>query len=103
MQDDVKCPYCGQEQEICHDDGYGYEEDEHHEQECVSCEKTFIFMTTISFYYQAFKADCLNGGDHEYKPTITYPVEATRMRCVNCGIERPANEEELAEAKERRG
>jgi len=28
--DDVDCPYCGESQEICHDDGFGYSEDEDH-------------------------------------------------------------------------
>jgi hypothetical protein len=32
---DVKCPYCGTEQEINHDDGYGYDEGKYYEQECV--------------------------------------------------------------------
>ena len=26
MYSDVECPYCGAEQEINHDDGYGYDE-----------------------------------------------------------------------------
>jgi len=33
---DVTCPYCRDEQEINHDDGYGYEEDKEHEQDCHS-------------------------------------------------------------------
>ena len=28
---DEKCPYCGHEIEICHDDGYGYEEGVKHQ------------------------------------------------------------------------
>jgi len=91
---DVKCPYCGEEQEINHDDGYGYTEDETFEQECVECEKTFVFTTSISFHYEAAKADCLNGAEHKYKPTHTYPKKYTRMRCVDCGHERnPTNTE----------
>ena len=38
---DVYCPYCGAEQEINHDDGYGYEEDRRYQQQCGECEKTF--------------------------------------------------------------
>lgn len=64
MNDEVKCPYCGVEQEINHDDGYGYAEDCHHEQDCVSCERTFEFTTSISFDYSVY---CL-GGDHELEP-----------------------------------
>jgi transcriptional regulator NrdR family protein len=63
---DVKCPYCGEEQEICHDDGYGYEQGEAHEQECYDCEKRFVFYTYATFVYSAGKADCLNGEDHKW-------------------------------------
>lgn len=55
---DVKCPYCGHWQEINHDDGYGYDEDQMHEQYCVSCDKPFNFETTISYSYEVF---CLDG------------------------------------------
>ncbi len=49
---DVTCPYCGVEQEINHDDGYGYDESEDYEQECGDCEKTFNFTTGIIYSYQ---------------------------------------------------
>jgi rRNA maturation protein Nop10 len=49
---DVKCPYCGGEQDINHDDGYGLTEEDEHEQECGWCEKTFIFFTTFSLSYE---------------------------------------------------
>ena len=63
---DVDCPYCGEGQEICHDDGYGYEEDEVFEQECSGCDKIFVFTTSISFYYEARQAACKNDdGEHE--------------------------------------
>jgi len=55
MRDDVVCPYCGSGVEINHDDGYGYEEDKTFEQECGSCGKTFVYTTTIVFYYHAKK------------------------------------------------
>ena len=47
--DDVKCPYCNKGQDINHDDGFGYEEDAIHEQDCISCSKIFAFTTSISF------------------------------------------------------
>lgn len=100
---DVNCPYCNAEQEINHDDGYGYEEDRLHEQECTCCDKTFTFNTSISFYHEAFKADCLNGGEHQYKATSTYPVEYTRMRCSECEDERLPTEEEWEIIKKDRG
>lgn len=54
---DVKCPYCEHEQEINHDDGYGYEDGEDYEQECVSCEKTFDFTTCVSFDYYVHRQE----------------------------------------------
>lgn len=31
---DMQCPYCGADQEVCHDDGAGYSEDTRHEHTC---------------------------------------------------------------------
>jgi hypothetical protein len=92
---DVKCPYCGEEQEIIHDDGEGYEEDRLHEQECRDCEKSFTFYTNISFDYIAFKADCLNGADHRLRYATTNPTRATRMECKHCEYSRPITEKEI--------
>ena len=61
---DVKCPYCGKDQEINHDDGYGYEEDEIHQQQCVSCDKTFKFTTSTSYSYEVECQDV----DHDMQP-----------------------------------
>lgn len=49
---DVQCPYCGTEQEINHDDGYGYDEGTEHEQSCPTCNRDFKFTTSISFSYE---------------------------------------------------
>ncbi len=86
MCSDVDCPYCGAGQEICHDDGHGYEEDYMHEQECG---KTFTFLTSISFHYEAAKADCLNGGKHRWYRTNTYPRKYARLKCHNCEATKP--------------
>ena len=61
---DVKCPYCGNEQEINHDDGYGYEESVTHEQNCGNCDEEFHFETSITFSYQVYCRD----GDHDMEP-----------------------------------
>lgn len=85
---DIECPYCGKPQEINHDDGYGYEEDQQHSQQCRDCEKTFVYTTSISYYYEATKADCLNGGDHKYQPVKHYPSSwPDWKRCAECGDE----------------
>ena len=91
---DINCPYCDAGQEINHDDGYGYEEDEVHQQQCGKCDKYFTFTTSISYYYEAEKADCLNDGEHDYNPTITNPKEYTKMRCTMCDEERWPTQEE---------
>lgn len=86
---DVDCPYCGEEIEICHDDGHGLDEDRLHEDQCPHCDKRFVFSTFISVSHEAEKADCLNGSDHDYQPTSTYPPERRRLRCSVCGEEKP--------------
>lgn len=86
---DTNCPYCDAEIEINHDDGHGYTEDEAHQQECPECEKNFIFYTSIHFSYDASKADCLNGGEHKWKKTLTIPAEYSKLRCEDCQEEKP--------------
>jgi hypothetical protein len=98
---DINCPYCDTEQEINHDDGRGYQEGVKHQQECDSCNKTFTFETSISFYYEADTADCLNEGEHSYKPTITAPREYTMMRCSMCDDERKPTPDEMIEIMKR--
>jgi len=89
MSDDVKCPYCGVGQEINHDDGYGYEENEYHEQTCGDCGKTFVFQTSIIYYYEAYVAPCKNGESHKLLPICGHPAElcAYKFRCEYCGEE----------------
>lgn len=91
---DIECPYCNKDLEINHDDGYGYREGEVYQQECEYCQKNFTYRTSVVLYYSAEKADCLNGGEHDYKPTLTYPKEYTKMRCSMCDEERKLTSEE---------
>ena len=93
---DVDCPYCQSEQEINHDDGYGFEEDRAHHQECWNCDKTFVYTTGILYVYHERKADCLNGSDHNWEPTRTYPKNYSRMICVDCEKEREPTDGEWA-------
>ena len=92
-----ECPYCGKEVEICHDDGYGMKEGEVFSDTCHECGKTFAYTTSISVDYDLQKADCLNGAEHQYKLTNTYPKRYTKMRCDGCGDERPLTTGELEE------
>ncbi len=91
---DLECPYCQSGQDVCHDDGEGYQEDCLHEMECSNCEKMFTFDTSIIFYYKAHKADCLNEGEHSFKSTRTFPKECTRMECEACDKQREPTPEE---------
>lgn len=92
---DVNCPYCDAEQEIEPDDGYGCEEGVRYEQQCGECDKYFIFTASISYYYESEKADCLNGAEHDFKPTKTYPREHTKMECSMCEERRNPTDEEM--------
>lgn len=92
---DTNCPYCGADIEINHDDGYGYEQNELHQQECWGCGRVFTYTTGITYFYETFKANCLNGGEHEWLPTITFPKEYTRMHCAACDKKRKPTEEEM--------
>jgi hypothetical protein len=75
---DVTCPYCGKDQEINHDDGYGYEEDGDYEQECTDCYKSFKFTTSISFSYTVSCQD----GDHDFEPFG--PKHPGMFQCTKC-------------------
>lgn len=91
---DIECPYCQEDQDINHDDGYGFEEDTVFRQTCRYCDKTFVYSTGTLFVYYPEKADCLNDAEHNYKLTTTYPKEYSMMRCTMCDEERkPTNEE----------
>lgn len=89
MTYDVKCPYCGSEEEINHDDGYGYAEDRKHQQQCGECDKNFTFTTSISYYYEAEIADCLNGQPHKMKKVCSsaQDIWPDWVRCEDCGHE----------------
>lgn len=96
MSKDLECPNCGEYIEICHDDGFGYEEGTLHEQNCGHCDKNFAFTTSICYYYEGFKADCLNDGEHLYEPTTTFPKMFTKMTCKTCDDTRvPTLDEKL--------
>ncbi|HTJ53755.1 MAG TPA: hypothetical protein VL443_30075 [Cyclobacteriaceae bacterium] len=91
---DLECPYCEQELEINHDDCFGYQEGVKHQMECPHCEKKFVFKTSISFYYEPEKADCLNGINHDWQITRTSPKEFSQMCCSMCDEKRELTQEE---------
>ena len=77
----IECPYCEaeiREPEECPDEDCTYEN------ECQECEKTFAFNVTYSKSFHPFKADCLNGAEHDYQPIVSTAPELHRNRCSMC-------------------
>jgi hypothetical protein len=100
MSKDVSCPYCEADIEICHDDGYGYDESQKHSQSCGKCGKSFGYTTSISFDYDAFKADCIDiPALHKWEPSKTFPTYLKQMQCSVCGEERRPTAEEKIQYK----
>jgi DNA-directed RNA polymerase subunit RPC12/RpoP len=94
---DVNCPYCGHEIIVCNDDGFGTDENETYQMECPNCEKNFVLNCFIHISYDAYVADCLNDGEHDWKLTHTSPRELSRMRCTMCAEERRLTPDEKIE------
>lgn len=86
---DLYCPYCDHAQDINHDDGFGYAEDERHEVECEGCGKNYVFTTYMSFSYSEEKADCLNGKPHDMELVVHAPSDKWPdwKRCKDCDYE----------------
>ena len=60
------CPYCEEdieEPEECYNTEKTYNE------QCPYCKKNFVFTVELCLEYQTSPADCLNGGDHDYRKT----------------------------------
>lgn len=91
MSKDIQCPYCGREMDV---DSTEIEIDERNEMQCKFCEKNFVFIPEVEIVYSSYKAKCLNGGEHNFQATKTYPVEFTKMECWACGERREPTEEE---------
>ena len=96
---DLECPYCEKGLDINHDDGFGYEEGVTHQMDCEHCGKSFVFTTSILYLFEPEKADCLNGGKHDYQLSHTAPREFSTMRCSMCDNVRELTEEERLKFK----
>jgi hypothetical protein len=96
---DIECPYCGKGLNIDHDCGFGYEEGVTHQMECDHCGKSFVFTTHIMYSYEAEKADCLNGGEHDYQLSHICMGEYSLMRCSMCDHDRDLTEDEKLKFK----
>jgi len=89
------CPYCNAKIEIyCDDKDYDYDEYRIYQHQCRFCGKTFIYTTHIEISHECSMADCLNEGEHTWKPTATVPKYYTAMECTQCHKKRmPTNQE----------
>jgi hypothetical protein len=83
-QDLLTCPYCGYKDEDSWElpeevsgDGYGHI--------CDHCGKQFQFTSDTSRTFNSSKADCLNGGEHEWKPILGYADHPNAKYCQQCG------------------
>jgi len=81
MTDD-KCPYCNADVEICHDGGVCMDDGQRYEQQCDWCKKSFIYRPEVVVSHKIWRADCLNGGKHDYKKrSIQFDIYV----CEVCG------------------
>ncbi len=55
--------------------------------ECRKCKGVCVFLTKISMSYS-----CLNGDEHDFKETITFPPYAARLQCTICGENKALSE-----------
>ena len=55
-----------------------------------------MFSTSISYNFEPQKADCLNGAEHNWRSSGTFPREFSVMRCSMCDEERKPTDSEMA-------
>ncbi len=92
MNERVKCPYCEEYVDIKPDEHYEGTE----EYQCPKCEKIFeVDAEAYTSYMARGKADCLNGGKHEWKQQIGAPDIHFKGKylCNNCSARRTVAEE----------
>lgn len=69
MMKEIQCPYCEQDNE--HDSEQADPNTLHYMQ-CRECEKNFAFEIDYCPRFYERKADCLNGGDHNWRDLLPY-------------------------------
>jgi transcription elongation factor Elf1 len=65
---ELECPYCGTYQEASCDN---YNTGELYEHECEGCGKNFTYEIEYEPVYSEYKADCLNGGEHDWVDVVS--------------------------------
>lgn len=92
---DIECPYCEVTFDLEPEDEAYYKEDGGVETQCPNCEKYFRVWTSISYYREGTKADCLNGAPHKFtnwrklwEDAEKHPGEEYQQRrCEDCDKE----------------
>lgn len=94
IMSDFECPYCSSEIEPNYDNR---EPDKDYQDECESCGKKFVYSIRYITQYHSSKADCLNGGEHDWKPIVGIPREyfENKRRCSMCAKEITLKPEEV--------
>lgn len=82
----IECPYC---EANCAEPEESIAYNEILRWHCHECDRTFVYTAELSVYYTSEKAECLNGGAHDWKQIIGCPIEyfAKRRRCSMCNEE----------------
>lgn len=99
---DITCPYCEKDFDLCHDDGAYYDENNPEQWECPDCNKISMVSSSVSWYHEAEKADCLNDGEHQWEQIHGAPEEyfIGMFRCSTCGEEESREPERRKKAIE---
>jgi hypothetical protein len=99
MIDLMECPYCEYSFEHEHDDG---SVGDRFEIECPICEKIFQYSIVTICCFDTNKANCLNGGEHDWEPVRGIPSELLVGidRCKICGRKRIDRDKNEASKKE---
>ena len=91
----IVCPYCGCEHtdswKMC-DEEYGYTQ----RVVCICCDKSFMVRPESTTTYYSNKADCLNGGEHdwsEWRKAIPSLLLREERQCRGCSIREQRNVE----------
>ena len=77
----LTCPYCEKEFKEENDGEGPYKR---YDAECPHCDKSFAYEIEIEIITTSYKADCLNGGEHEWEIQECYPEFMTQRTCP-CG------------------
>lgn len=77
----LTCPYC---EIVFNEPNEHLAPGERSETDCPECEKYFAYAIRYEIITTSYKAECLNGGEHEWTTQTCYPEFMTQRVCP-CG------------------